>query len=255
MPAPVNALKAALAAGQTQIGLWQNLASPVTAEISAHAGFDWLLFDAEHGPNTITTLLAQLQAVAGSPAVPVVRPPVGRDWVVKQMLDLGVQSFLIPMVDTAEEARAAVAMLRYPPEGVRGVGGAVARASAYNAIPDYTETANAQICTIVQAESRTALDNLDAILGVEGVDGVFIGPADLAADLSRAGPVDAAALEARIDDAIRRVAKRGKAAGIIAFESDRARHYLSLGAKLVAVGADVTLFAGSVRSLASSFHS
>ncbi|PWE30619.1 2-keto-3-deoxy-L-rhamnonate aldolase [Maritimibacter sp. 55A14] len=250
MPAPVNRLKAALAAGRRQIGLWQALASPAACEICANAGFDWLLLDAEHGPNTLTTLQAQLQAMNGSPASAMIRPPVGQDWVVKQMLELGAQSFLIPMVETAAQAADAVAMLRYPPEGRRGAGAALARASGYNAQADYVATANAQICTIVQAESRRALANLDAILAVEGVDGVFLGPADLAADMSRDGPVEPAALDAALEGAIARIAANGKAAGIIAFDSDRARHYLGLGAKLVAVGSDVTIFAQSVRDLA-----
>ncbi|MGG7644590.1 HpcH/HpaI aldolase family protein [Rhodovulum sp. YNF3179] len=254
MPAPVNPLKQALAAGRTQIGFWQAMASPVATEISAHAGFDWLLLDAEHGPNTIPTLLAQLQAMNGSPATPVVRPPVGQDWVVKQMLDLGVQSFLIPMVDTAAQAADVVAMLRYPPEGRRGVGAALARASGYNAAADYVETANAQICTIVQAESRAAIDNLDAICAVEGVDGVFVGPADLGADLGRAGPVSPAELDRVAEDALARIAASGKAAGIIAFDPARAERHISTGARFVAVGGDVTVFGAAARGLASAFR-
>jgi len=254
MPAPVNPLKQALARGRVQIGFWQAMASPVVAEISAHAGFDWLLLDAEHGPNTLSTLLAQLQAMNGAPAVPVVRPPVGQDWVVKQMLDLGAQSFLIPMIDTAEQAAAAVAMLRYPPEGVRGVGAALARASGYNAIPDYVASANEQICVIIQAESRVALENLDAILAVGGVDGVFIGPADLAADMRRAGAVSDAGVEAAIEAALGRISESGKAAGIIAFEADLAQRYLKLGARMLAVGGDVTLFGEAARDLAAAFR-
>ena len=181
---PTNPFKLALAQKRLQIGLWLGLASPYTTEICAGAGFDWLLIDGEHAPNDLNSILAQLQAIAAYPASQAIaRVPVGHGQVgaalIKQYLDLGVQTILVPMVDTAEQARAVVQAARYPPQGIRGMAGA--RASRWGRIADYGRRANEQICVLVQAETQAALDNLDDIAGVEGVDGVFIGPADLSA--------------------------------------------------------------------------
>ena len=176
-----KSFQAALLRGEPQIGLWLGLADPYAAELCAGAGFDWLLIDAEHAPNDVRSVLAQLQALDAYPVRPVVRPPVGETHLIKQYLDLGVQTLVIPMVETAEQARALVQATRYPPQGVRGVGSALARASRWNGVPNYLHAANGEICLIVQLESKSALEHLDDILGVEGVDGVFIGPADLSA--------------------------------------------------------------------------
>ena len=251
MPAPENRLKAALARGEMQIGLWLGLGGPATAEIAAGAGFDWCLVDGEHSPYDITAIRNQLIAIDGQGCAPVVRVPANEDWVIKQVLDLGVQSLLIPMVDTADEARAAVRAGLYPPAGVRGMGAALARASGYNAISDYVATANEQICVMVQAESRMALDNLDAIAGTEGVDVVFIGPADLSADMGYPGQPGAPEVVAAIEDAIARIRAAGKAAGIITFDPAEFARYRDLGLTFLGVGGDLPVLATALRGLAA----
>lgn len=241
MPAPTNTLKARLAAGDTLVGLWLNASSPVAAEIAGATGFDWCLVDGEHGPYAPETIAAQLRALAlgGTPAI--VRVPVGEDWIIKQVLDLGAQTLLVPMVDTGAQAAEVVAATRYPPEGVRGVGGAVARVSGWGRVADYTTTANAEVGVIVQAETRAAIEHLDDILAVEGVDGVFIGPADLSADLGHLGNPEAPEVQEVIADAARRIRAAGKSAGIYHYGgSDYARH-LELGYNFIAAASDVSL--------------
>ena len=184
MPAPVNRFKAALAAGQMQYGCWAGFGDPYATEVMSTAGFDWLVIDGEHAPNDIRSIMAQLQVLEGKPdSHPVVRLPMGEAWLIKQALDIGAQTLLIPMVETAEQARDLVRAMRYPPEGIRGSGAALARASRFAAIPDYIRTANDQMCLLVQVETVRGMEALDAILAVEGVDGVFIGPSDLAAEM------------------------------------------------------------------------
>lgn len=253
MPVSKNHFKAAIAAGRPQIGLWLDMAEPLSAEIAGGAGFDWLVIDGEHGPNDLRSIVAQLQALAGSDAEPVVRAPIGETWIIKQLLDAGARSLLIPMVDSAEQARALVKAVRYPPRGVRGVGAAVARASAFGAIADYTETAEAEICLLVQAESKAAIADLDNIAAVDGIDGVFIGPADLAADLGYIGRMDAPEVQTVIESAIATIIKAGKAAGILTFDETLNRRYLELGASFVAVGADVILFSNALRAVRAAY--
>ena len=178
MPAPSNPFKQALRDGKAQIGLWQALANPYTAEICAGAGYDWLLLDAEHAPNDIPLLVSQLQAMKGTGSHAVIRPPIGETFIIKQLLDIGAQTLLVPMVESRDMAETMVKAVRYPPHGVRGVGAALARASAFNRMPDYLQTANDEICLLLQIESRAGLSALDEITATEGVDGVFIGPAD-----------------------------------------------------------------------------
>ncbi|MDJ1016649.1 MAG: HpcH/HpaI aldolase/citrate lyase family protein [Paracoccaceae bacterium] len=252
MPVPQNKLKAALAAGERQLGLWLSLTSPASAEIASQAGFDWCLVDGEHAPNDIPLILEQVRALAAGSATPVVRLPVGDRRLVKQVLDLGVQSLVIPMIETEEEARAMVAATRYPPEGMRGVGAAMARAGQYGAIKDVVTTANNQICLILQAESKRALENLEVIASVDGVDGVFIGPADLAADMGYPGQPGAPEVQEAVRDAIDRINASGKAAGIIAFDFDAAKGWVDHGARFVAVGGDVALLASGIRAAAAA---
>ncbi len=252
MPRP-NPFKTALAQNQPQIGLWLSLAQPYTAELCATAGFQWLLIDGEHGPNDVRSMLAQLQAVAPYPAQPVVRAVEGSTALVKQLLDIGARNLLIPMVDTAEQARALVAATRYPPQGVRGVGAGVARASRWSAQADYLQTADEGICLLVQAETTTALKNLAAICDVDGVDGVFIGPADLSSSMGHRGNPGHPEVQAAIDNAIRTIRARGKAAGTLTGDAALARHYLDIGATFVAVGIDVVLLAQGARRLANDF--
>ncbi|MDP2084871.1 MAG: HpcH/HpaI aldolase/citrate lyase family protein [Gemmobacter sp.] len=240
MPAPVNGFKAALAAGKPQVGLWVAFASPTVAELLSHCGYDWLVIDGEHAPNDLPLMLAQLQAMQAGGAHAVVRVPVGETWLVKQVLDIGAQTVLVPMIDTAEQARAMVRAMRYAPDGVRGMG-TLGRASRYGLTPDYLTTANAQTCLLVQVETRKALANLEDICAVEGVDGVFIGPSDLSADMGFPGNAGAPEVRAAIDDAIRRIVASGKAAGILVAGAEPAHHAMSLGATFVAAGHDVGL--------------
>jgi 4-hydroxy-2-oxoheptanedioate aldolase len=253
MKTPTNAFKSALEEKRQQIGLWLGLADPYSAELCAGAGFDWLLLDGEHAPNDVRTLLAQLQAVAPYTSHPVIRPPVGDAALIKQMLDIGTQTLLVPMVESADQAVALVAATRYPPAGVRGVGSALARASRWNRCAGYLQDADAQICLLVQVESKKGLDNLEAIAGVDGVDGVFIGPADLSAALGHRGNPGHQEVQQVIEQAIRRIVALGKAAGILTADESLARRYLALGCTFVAVGVDTTLLARSTQLLAERF--
>ncbi len=249
-----NAFKAALKSGQrAQIGLWLGLTDPICAEICAGAGFDWLLIDGEHAPNDVRSILAQLQAVAPYPVHPIVRPVSGDVQLIKQLLDVGAQTLLVPMVESAEQARQLVSAMRYPPAGIRGVGAALARASQWNRITNYLHQANDQMCLLVQVETRQGLDNLDAIAAVEGVDGVFIGPSDLSAALGHLGKPTHPDVQHAIDDAIRRIRSAGRAAGILSTDETLSRHYLSLGCSFVAVGLDGNLLMRATQELARKF--
>jgi 4-hydroxy-2-oxoheptanedioate aldolase len=253
MDMPINTFKQRLQAGEAQIGLWLGLADPYCAELAANAGFDWLLIDGEHAPNDLRGLLGQLQAVAPYPAQPVIRPVIGDTALIKQLLDIGVQTLLVPMVESAAQARELVRAMHYPPNGVRGVGSALARASRWNSIPGYLDKADAQMCLLVQIENLDGLANLDAIAAVEGVDGVFIGPADLSAAMGHRGNPGHPEVQAAIEDAIVRIQKAGKAAGILSADQTLARRYLELGAKFVAVGVDTTVLMRGLQTLAATF--
>ncbi|MDT3715693.1 4-hydroxy-2-oxoheptanedioate aldolase [Pseudomonas soli] len=253
MDMPINTFKQRLRSGQAQIGLWLGLADPYCAELAANAGFDWLLLDGEHAPNDLRSLLAQLQAVAPYPAQPIVRPVIGDTALIKQLLDIGAQTLLVPMVESAEQARQLVRAMRYPPHGVRGVGSALARASRWNSIPDYLDQADDQMCLLVQVENCEGLANLDAICAVEGVDGVFIGPADLSAAMGQRGNPGHPEVQAAIEKAIVRITRAGKAAGILSADETLARRYIELGAAFVAVGVDTTVLMRGLQVLAGTF--
>lgn len=240
MPAPINGFKIALKERKAQVGLWVALASANGAELLSHCGYDWLVIDGEHAPNDLPLMLAQLQAVAAGGGHPVVRVPWGEAWLIKQVLDIGAQTVLVPMVDTADQARALVAAMRYPPDGIRGMG-TLGRASKYGLDSEYLATANAQTCLLVQAESPMALANLEEICAVEGVDGVFIGPADLSASMGYPGNPGAPEVQAAIADAIARIVVSGKAAGILVGGAEAGRAAVAQGATFVAVGHDVGL--------------
>ncbi len=250
---PINAFKQALAKGEPQIGLWLALANNYTAEIAATAGFDWLLIDGEHAPNDVRSILGQLQTLAAYSSHAVVRPVDANVALIKQLLDVGAQSLLVPMIETAEQARRVVAATRYPPIGVRGVGSAIARASRWNQQADYLHEADDHICLLLQVESRRGLDNLDEIAAVDGVDGVFFGPADLSASMGYRGNPGASEVQVAIETGIARVRAAGKAAGILASDAKLVRRYLELGASFVAVGVDASLLARATRELAASF--
>ncbi|MDO8788164.1 MAG: HpcH/HpaI aldolase/citrate lyase family protein [Sulfuritalea sp.] len=253
MDMPGNVFKQLLRQRSLQIGLFVGLVSAYSMEILATAGFDWLLIDGEHAPNNPATVLAQLQAAAPYPAQLVVRPVNHDAALIKQYLDIGVQTLLVPMVETAAEATALVRAVRYPPHGIRGVATSVVRAAHWGGIEDYAQRANDEICLIVQIESRQGLANLDAIMAVEGVDAAFIGPADLAASMGHLGESGHAEVKAAIENALQRIAATGKAAGVFVTEPLLARHYRDCGASFIAVGGDTSLLRNAAAKLASSF--
>ena len=252
MELPQNAFKRALARGEPQIGLWSSLSSNYTVEVIAGAGFDWILLDSEHSPADIENLLSQLQAAAAYRSHPVVRVPWNDMVTIKRVLDIGAQSLLVPYVQNADEARNAVAHTRYPPTGVRGVAGTT-RATRFGRIKDYAKRAHEEICVLVQVETQGALANIEAICAVDGVDGVFIGPADLHASLGHTGEIANPKVKPLIDDAIRRIRKAGSAPGILTPNEADARQWLECGALFVAVGADVGILARGAEALAAKF--
>lgn len=253
MKIPINQFKLALQQRKPQYGMWLGWASIYSAEAIAGTGFDWLVIDGEHSPNDVRSILAQLQAVAPYPSHPVVRPVVGDVALIKQLLDVGAQTLLIPMIETAEQAAQMVAATRYPPHGIRGVGSALARSSRWNQIDGYLHVADEQMCVLVQVETRTAVSNLAAIVATEGVDGVFFGPSDLSASLGLIGQPGHADVMKMIDAGIQTVKAAGKAAGVLAPDPAIARHYLEQGATFVAVGIDTTLLVRACRELAASY--
>ena len=250
MPAPHNPFKAALKQRELQLGCWLGLADPYVAEISASAGFDWLLIDAEHAPNDLRSIIAQMQVIAASESHSVVRPPVGETWIIKRLLDAGAQTLLIPMVETAEQAGKLVDAVTYPPHGVRGVGSALARASNFAAITDYLQTARDEICLLVQVESRKGMEALGDILKVDGIDGVFLGPSDLAADMGHIGQAGASEVKEAVLDCMRKIVASGKAGGILTLNPAMQSACRDIGATFIATDIDVTLFARNIRSAA-----
>jgi 4-hydroxy-2-oxoheptanedioate aldolase len=249
MPAPKNKLKAALKAGELQTGVWLSLANSYSAEIMGGVGFDWLLIDGEHAPNDLQTIMQQLQALRSSDSSILVRLPIGDARLIKQVLDVGAQSLLIPMVESGEQAEHLVKSVRYPPRGIRGVGATVARASHFGSIPDYLTTADDEILLMLQIENRAGLAALDDIASTEGVDGIFIGPSDLSADLGYLGNTGAPEVRAVIEDAIRRIRSHGKPVGIFMMDPAMARHYIDLGVTFVAIGVDALLMVKGARDL------
>ena len=254
MQLPVNTLKQALREGRRAIGLWSSLSSHVSVEVLAWSGFDFLLIDTEHSPNELPMVHSQLQALNGTPTVAVVRPAWNDPVVIKRLLDIGASSLLIPMVQNADEARAAVAATRYPPRGVRGVASST-RATRYGRIKDYFERIDGELLVIAQLETREALANLEAIAAVDGIDGLFIGPSDLSADMGLIGQSAEPSVRAAVDDGIARILKAGKFAGILTPDEAWARHCLEIGATFVAVGNDVSLLARQSEALATRFRS
>ena len=253
MDLPVNHFKRAISAGRPQIGLWCSFATHHTVELLSRTGFGWLLLDMEHSPNDMGSLHLQLMATAGGTATPVVRPPWNDMVMIKRCLDVGAQTLLLPYVQTAEEATNAVAYTRFPPEGLRGVASST-RAAGFGRIKDYLNIAHREICVLVQAETKKSLDNLEAICDVDGIDGVFIGPNDLAADMGHRGNIPHPEVQTAIAGAIKRIRARGKAPGILVGEADGKR-MLDLGALFVAVGADAGVLRMDAEALAHKFKS
>ncbi len=254
MNAPRNAFKVALSRGERQIGLWSSLCSNIAAEVVAESGFDWILLDTEHAPNNVPTLLSQLQAMTEGTATAIVRPAWNDAVLIKRILDIGAPGILVPYVQNVAEAEQAVAATRYPPRGVRGVAGAV-RAARYGRDRKYLHTADKEICVLVQVETRSALEQLEAIAAVDGVDGVFIGPSDLAASFGHIGNPNHEDVQNAIRNAVERLAAVGTPAGILATAPEDAERYIDWGYGFVAVGSDLILLARGADALARSFAS
>lgn len=254
MEMPVNAFKAALARGESRIGLFLGLANAYTAEVVATAGFDWLLIDGEHGPNDLRSILAQLQALAPYPVSPVVRTVDHDSARIKQLLDGGVQTLMVPMVENAAQAAALVRAMRYPPAGIRGVGTAMARAARWNGVGDYFARADGEMCLIVQIESVAALANLPEILAVPGVDAVFVGPSDLAASMGHLGNPGHPEVRAAVSRALGQIAGAGKAAGVFSADPAAAAAYREEGATFLLVGVDALLLRNAAVALAARFQ-
>jgi len=250
----LNPFKRALLAGKLQVGLWQSLASHVTVEILSDAGFDWLLLDTEHAPNELPMVHSQLQAAATGTAHPVVRPAWNDQVIIKRLLDVGTQSLLIPYIETEEEARRAVASTRYPPQGIRGFA-SQSRASRFARIKEYYARASEEICVLLQVETKLGLENLEKIAGVEGVDGVFVGPGDLSAALGYLGQPGHPEVVKVIDDAVRRIKACGKARGILTGDVKLAQHFIEIGCLFTAVGSDLGVLVNGAEQLASMFKS
>lgn len=254
MDLPVNRFKQALKDGQQQIGLWNSIPGPLVAEALAGCGFDWVVIDTEHAPTDVPDVLGMLQAMAPYPVSAVVRPAANDPVLIKRLLDFGAQTLILPYIQSAEEAQAAVAAVRYAPRGMRGVAG-LTRASRFGAVPDYTRRADAEICLILQVETALALSRIEEIAATDGVDGLFIGPADLAASMGHPGALDHPAVKAAIKDAIRRITATGKPAGILTSDAAFARACMGWGTRFTAVGMDIGLMLHAARGLAASYRS
>lgn len=255
MKLPHNPFKQALRQQQAQYGFWLGLCSPVTAELCGQCGYDWLLIDGEHAPNGTDSIYAQLLAVGNTPSHAVVRLLEGDTALIKRALDMGAQSLLIPMIESAAQAREVVAATRYPPHGVRGVGTALARAARWNIVKDYLHTVEDELCLLLQVESVAGLAALDEILALEGVDGVFIGPADLAASMGHLGNPSHPDVIAAVEDALRRIRAAGRAPGVLVTSKALARRYEAAGALFVALGVDTLALAAAARSTLENHRS
>jgi 4-hydroxy-2-oxoheptanedioate aldolase len=241
MQLPRNNFKAALRNAQVGYGIWAGFAGGYATEIVASFGYDWMLIDGEHAPNDVRSIQAQLQSVAPYATQPVVRAVNGDTALIKQLLDIGVQSLMVPMVESAEQARALVRAMRYPPQGIRGIGGGLTRATRWGAVDDYLQKAHEELCLIVQVESAEGVKNAAEIAAVEGVDAVFIGPADLSISLGHPGNAGHPEVQAKIREVLDTVLVAGKACGILAPQEADARRYAQWGCTFIAVGIDISL--------------
>ncbi|HEX4984529.1 MAG TPA: HpcH/HpaI aldolase/citrate lyase family protein [Burkholderiales bacterium] len=253
MDMPINHLKRALRAGRTQTGCWLSLASHVSAEICASAGFDWVLVDTEHAPADLQNVHHQLHAIAAYPTAALVRAYWNDTVLIKRLLDVGVQSLLLPYVQNAEEAKRAVAAVRYPPQGVRGVS-ANSRANRFGRVPDYFAQANDNILLLLQIETRAAVAEIEKMAAIDGVDGLFIGPQDLAADFGHLGNPGHPDVQAAMADALTRIGKTGKVPGILAFNEADAKRWIAHGARFVAVTSDQFLLVRESAAVAARFR-
>lgn len=252
---PKNRFKAELGSGRTLFGLWLGIPDNSVAELMAGAGFDWLVVDHEHGTFELRDVMVHLQAMAPYAVAPIVRPVDDNPALLKKLCDIGAQSFIVPMIDTAEQAAEVVAAVKYPPQGRRGLGTSMARAARWNTVPGYLEKANDEMCVIVQAETVTAIDNLDAIARTEGVDGVFIGPSDLSASMGFIGDASNPDVVDAVSDGLRSIRAAGKYAGLLCLDESKVPHFIDCGANFVGIGVDTLMLGNSARSLAAKFAS
>ena len=249
MSAPKNEFKSRLKSGKTQFGIWASFASEMVTEMLATTDIDWICVDGEHSPNQLTEMRRQLLSIDHSGTNAMVRVPYGEDWMIKQVLDVGAQTVLVPMVETAAQAEQIVRAMLYPPQGIRGVGSYGTRASKFGTIENYLTTANDQVCLIVQVENMNGIDNLDAILAVDGIDAVFIGPADLSADMGYLGSPEKPEVQAVINAALEKIIASDKAAGILTFNMELVEQQVKMGVDFIAVGMDVALLGNAARAL------
>lgn len=249
---PVNAFKAGLQAGRQQIGIWNTVPGPVVTEALANCGFDWVVVDTEHSVTDVPDTLGMMQALAGYDVSAVVRPATNDVVLIKRFLDLGAQTLMIPYVQTADEAKAAVRAMHYPPRGVRGVSG-MTRAARYGAVPGYLDGAGAELCLIVQIETLAAVDRIAEIAAVDGVDALFIGPADLGMSMGRAGGMADPEVRVVVERAIKAIVAAGKPAGILVTDVALARDCIGWGTTFTAVGVDLSLLVGAARQLRAQF--
>lgn len=248
-----NKVKANFKAKKTTYGLWHGIANPYAAEICAGAGFDWVVIDAEHAPFDLNSILANMQAMAAHESGIIVRPPSGDPVFIKRLLDIGVQTFIIPIVETEAQAKHLVQAVTYPPKGIRGVGAALSRAAQWGRVSDYFEKVQEEICLIIQIETVKGLQNLEAICQIDGIDGIFIGPADLAASMGKLGQAKDPAVKAEIRRALKTIKAAGKVAGILALEDDLVKEYRDAGASFIGIGVDLILLAKATQGLANKY--
>ena len=250
---PRNLFRAGLESGRTQYGVWLGLPDPSAADIMAGAGFDWLLIDHEHGAFELRDVMAHLQAMAAYDVAPIVRPVDSNPALLKKLCDLGAQSFIVPMIDTAEQAAGVVSAVRYPPDGIRGMGTSLVRAAKWNAVTGYVGQANDEMLVVVQAETVTAIENLEAIASTPGIDGVFIGPSDLSASMGHVGNVSHPDVVDTISSALGTIRAAGKYAGLLCLDASMVSHYEEAGANFVGVGVDTLLLGNAARRLAANY--
>ena len=253
MKVPKNIFKANLLAGHLQIGLWSTLGSNIVAEVIGDSGFDWIALDTEHSPNELPNLVTQMQAIATGTTSVMVRPAWNDPVLIKRILDIGAQTIIVPFVQNAEEAKSAVAATRYPPKGIRGVTGS-GRAARYGRVKDYLHTASDEIAVVVQIETGSALEQIEAIARVGGVDGVFIGPADLSASLGHIGNPNHETVQTALKLAVDKLLALNVPAGILAFNPDDIKRYIDWGYSFVAVGSDLSVLANGTQALAEKFR-
>ncbi|MFT5870841.1 MAG: 4-hydroxy-2-oxoheptanedioate aldolase [Paracoccaceae bacterium] len=253
MKNPTNIFKAALKSGKHQLGIWNSIGGPTVVEHLAACGFDWVLIDTEHAPADVADVLPALQAIAGYPDVTAVVRPASNDAVlIKRILDFGAQTLLIPYVQSVGEAEAAVAAIRYAPRGIRGFAG-MTRASRFGQVEDYGKRAEEELCLLIQVETQLALDQIEEIATVDGVDGIFIGPADLAASMGHPGNMTHPDVVNAIEDAFARLAKVNVPSGILSLDLAFSKHCIALGTAFTAVDMDLALLDRGARAIKKEF--